>query len=367
MLGGSFPLFRIGGTLLQVHATFPLLLALVGYQGWQAGGLAGAIASIIFVLLLFVCVVLHEFGHVVAARRYGIRTPTVTLSPIGGIAALERSPEKASQEIVVALAGPAVTLAIAVLLYAVLGFAVDPGSLTRTQADVASMFGRLAMANAALLVFNLVPAFPMDGGRVLRGALTYWLGHQRATRVAARIGQGFALAFGVLGVLYDPLLLLVAVFVFLAAEAELRQATRSGRGNGPTAGEIRITNLRVLAADDTVATVASDLDAMGPSAFPVADAERRIVGAVTRERLAEAWAAGAHGARIGELMRPGMPTIRAATPVVQAYNAVMASDASLVGVVDDKGRLAGYLSKEHLLSMTPKQPAPRPTGPLIKS
>jgi Zn-dependent protease len=323
----------------------------------------------VFVLLLFVCVILHEFGHVAAARRYGIKTPTVTLSPIGGIAALERNPATPGQEIVVALAGPAVTLAIAVGLYGVLGFAVDLASLTQAQADVLHLASRLATANVVLLIFNLIPAFPMDGGRVLRGLLTYWLGHQRATVVAARIGQGFALAFGLLGIIYDPLLLLVAAFVFLAAEAEIRYAARSrpDRSGPATAGDALMPQLRVLSAGDTVAAALSTLDATTQPAYPVAGAGKRIVGAVTRTRLAEAWAAGAHGAPVETLMRPGLPAIQASTPIAQAYAAVMGSDALLVAVVDDSGQLLGFLSKEHFASMHPKRRHDRPTGPQIPS
>ena len=367
MLGGSYPLFRIGGTLLQVHITFPLLLAFVAYDGWQRGGQSGAVTSVVFIVLLFVCVVLHEFGHVGAARRYGIRTPTVTLTPIGGIAALERMPDKPGQEIVVALAGPAVTLAIAVvLLFGLwsLGVTVDLSELTAAQAGALHLINRLALANVALLVFNLIPAFPMDGGRVLRGALAYWLGHARATLIAARIGQAFALCFAALALMYDPMLLLIAGFVFLAAEAELRHARRAGQPGLSTAGSVSVTNLRALRASDTIETVASTLDELPQTAFPVTGEAKSVVGTVTRTKLAEAWASGANGARIEALMTPGLPTIRSSAPLSAILPLVMASDAPLIGVVDDRGRLAGFLSKEHLLAMKPRGRA-RPTGPIV--
>lgn len=368
MLGGSYPLFRIAGTLLQVHLTFPLLLAYVAFDGWQSGGEAGAIYSVVFVLLLFVCVILHEFGHVAAARRYGIRTPTVTLTPIGGIAALERMPEKPGQEIVVALAGPAVTLAVAAVLFAILwllGATVDLDGLTQTQADALHLVNRLAIANVVLLVFNLIPAFPMDGGRVLRGVLSTWLGAGKATLIAARIGQAFALGFAGLAVLYDPMLLLVAIFIFLAAEAELRHSRRRGSAGGPTAGSVSFSNLRVLNAADTVESVAASFDELAQPAFPVANASKSIAGTVTRTKLAEAWMSGARGARIEALMTPGLPTVKAEAPLSAVYAAVMASDAALIGVVDDRNKLIGFLSKEHLLSMSPERQATRPTGPLV--
>jgi Zn-dependent protease/predicted transcriptional regulator len=367
MLGGSFPLFRVGPTLLQVHVTFPLLLAFVAFDGWSRGGSAGAAASVIFILLLFVCVILHEFGHVAAASRYGIRTPTVTLTPIGGIAALERMPEKPGQEIVVALAGPAVTLLIALVLYAVLGYALDFSRLTDTEADLAHLAARVALANVGLLIFNLIPAFPMDGGRVLRGLLAYRLGPARATQVAARIGQAFAIVFAVLAFFYDPMLLLVAAFVFLAAEAELRFSKRATRTGVPTAGEVRLDNLRVLSADDTVEDIFAAVQRSVQPAFPVADKEQRIVGTVTRTKLAEVWTSGARGAPIASILTPGMPIVKAGARLSDLHATFTASGAALAGIVDDGGRLVGFLSKEQILGMSPDRRDERPTGPLIRS
>lgn len=370
MLGGSYPLFRVGGTLLQIHVTFPLLLAFVGYRGWQSGGTDGAIYAIVFILLLFFCVVLHEFGHVYAARRYGIRTPTVTLSPIGGIAALERMPDKPGQEIVVALAGPAVTLAIAGVLFAGLGLglglAPDPGELTQSQVGMLHLANRIAMANVALLAFNLVPAFPMDGGRVLRGLLSYRLGLQRATLIAARLGQGIAAVFAVLAFYYDPLLLLIAAFIFIAAEAELRYARRPSPGRTATAGDVRIVNLATFSADETVTQAISTAEARPQTAFPVRDAKQRIVGSLSRERLMEAHAAGAHGATIAELLEPSLPTVPSTMPLADTWTIVMGSKAPLVGVIDESGHLTGFLSRDHLLGLMARQNrSARPTGPLV--
>lgn len=371
MLGGSYPLFRVGGTLLQIHVTFPLLLAFVGYQGWQDEGAAGAIYAVCFIMLLFVCVVLHEFGHVYAARRYGIHTPTVTLSPIGGIAALERMPEKPGQEIFVALAGPAVTLAIAVVLFAALaigvGLAFDTSELTQSQVGLLHLANRIAVANVALLIFNLIPAFPMDGGRVLRGLLTYGMGHARATLIAARLGQVIAAAFAGLALVYGPMLLLVAAFVFLAAEAELRQTRRQRPGRTANAGDVVIADLVSVNADDTVARAASTALARPQTVFPVRDAGQNVVGSLTRERLMESYAAGAHGARIAELLEPGLATVPSAMPLGEAWSIVMESKAPLVGVVDERGRLAGFLTREHLLGLMARHARPdRPTGPLVR-
>lgn len=224
MFGSSIHLFNVGGTAVRLHPTFFLLLAWVGAAGWFRSGAPAAIGGVVFIALIFLCVVLHEFGHVWAARRYGIATRDVTLFPLGGLASLERMPEKPSQEIAVALAGPAVNVVIAGALFAILwilGQRVDMQQLFELELR-SGMLMELAAANISLVVFNLIPAFPLDGGRVLRALLATQLGYVRATRAAARVGQALAIALGILGLFGNPLLILVAVFIFLAASGEAR-------------------------------------------------------------------------------------------------------------------------------------------------
>src|SRR3990170_3068620 len=145
-----------------MHVTFLLLLAWVAAVQWTRGGAQDAISGVLFIIVLFACVVLHEFGHIWVARRYGIRTPDITLLPIGGGASLERMPEKPSQEIAVALAGPAVNLVIAFVLVVLLGARFDLSQMAQLEQAQSTLTGRVAAANIALLVFNLIPAFPMD-------------------------------------------------------------------------------------------------------------------------------------------------------------------------------------------------------------
>ena len=178
----SINLFTLGGTAVRMHLTFLLLLAWIAATEWQRGGPQNAAHGVLFILVLFACVVLHEFGHIWAARRYGIRTADVTLLPIGGVASMERMPEKPSQEIAVAIAGPAVNAAIAFVLLVLLRLHATPLSFGAFQE---SFLAQVAAANVVLLVFNLIPAFPMDGGRVLRAVLAIWLGYGPATQVAA--------------------------------------------------------------------------------------------------------------------------------------------------------------------------------------
>ncbi|MET0482581.1 MAG: site-2 protease family protein, partial [Aestuariivirgaceae bacterium] len=218
-MGGSFELFTIGGTAIRIHVTFFLLLAFIAIANYFApeGSFDAAVQGVVFIVLLFVCVVLHEFGHIIAARQFGIATPTVTVLPIGGVASLERMPEKPGQEIVVALAGPLVNVIIAFTLYALAGASLEITDMARLADMQPSLLSRVAEANVALVIFNLIPAFPMDGGRVLRALLAIPLGFTRATQIAARIGQALAVVIGILGLFGSPLLVIIAVFVFLAA------------------------------------------------------------------------------------------------------------------------------------------------------
>ncbi|MEY8837489.1 site-2 protease family protein, partial [Cribrihabitans sp. XS_ASV171] len=205
---------------LRVHVTFFLLLAWVGFAAYAEGGPAAALDNVLFICALFACVVAHEFGHALMARRYGIKTPDITLLPIGGLARLERMPENPRHEIAVALAGPVVNVAIWAALIA-LGARTDVESLIALDGTGPAFLGRLALVNLFLAVFNLIPAFPMDGGRVFRALLCFWMDRVKATRYAAYAGQAVAVILGFLGLSGgNPVLVLVAVFVFIAANAE---------------------------------------------------------------------------------------------------------------------------------------------------
>src|SRR6266702_3158044 len=205
----SIPILRIAGIQLRIHITFLSLI------GWLALGSAGAV---VFVLLLFLCVVLHEFGHALAAKGYGNNTPDITLLPIGGVARLERIPEEPKQELVIAAAGPAVTAIIALSLFVVIASRGGTGFGASVQSG--DLVVNLFKINVWLLLFNLIPAFPMDGGRVLRALLATRLSYARATQVAATVGQAFAFFFGIIGLFGVPLLLFIALFVYIGASQE---------------------------------------------------------------------------------------------------------------------------------------------------
>jgi Zn-dependent protease len=222
----SYRLGRIAGIDVNIHATFALLVAWVMLTHWMPGQkLNAAIGGLTFVTAIFVCVLLHELGHALAARRFGIGTRDITLLPIGGVARLERMPEKPIQELWVALAGPTVNVVIAAILYAWLLLTHQLVPLSQLGVATGPFVERLLIVNLILIVFNMIPAFPMDGGRCVRALLALRLEYAKATRIAAGIGQVIAVGFVVLGLFSNPFLLLIGVFVWIGAAQEARYAT----------------------------------------------------------------------------------------------------------------------------------------------
>jgi Zn-dependent protease len=235
-MGSSFTIGRIAGVDLKMHVTFLLLLVWVAYRDWSYGGPVVAAYGVALVLAIFGCVVLHEFGHVLMARRFGIPTRDVVLLPIGGVARLEYFPTKPRQELSIALAGPAVTLAIAVALYAfLLFFGAGPMGVGSLMTFGGGFLENLLVVNVYILVFNLIPAFPMDGGRVLRAVLASRLGMLRGTRIAATVGKGIAVLFGFYALFggrgTNWFLLMIALFVFMAASGETAAVEARSRPN----------------------------------------------------------------------------------------------------------------------------------------
>jgi Zn-dependent protease len=217
----SWRLGRIAGITIEVHATFLFLLLWVALVEYQNGGSpASIVAAILFILAVFASVIIHEYGHALTARRFGVRTRSITILPIGGVASLERIPSEPRQELLIAAAGPAVTVAIVAALYLVLKAGGAPVSVTDLDSRGGPFLTRLMWVNVMLVLFNILPAFPMDGGRVLRAALALRYDYVRATRIAAAIGRSFAVLFGIVGLLANPFLIFIAIFVWMGATGE---------------------------------------------------------------------------------------------------------------------------------------------------
>jgi Zn-dependent protease len=254
-----------------------------------------------FTLAIFLCVVLHEFGHALAARRFGIGTRDITLLPIGGVARLKRMPEEPRQELWVALAGPAVNVVIAAVLFALLLVAGGLQPLARLTMTAGPFLERLMAVNIFLALFNMLPAFPMDGGRVLRALLAIRMNYARATRIAARMGQGMAVLFGLAWLFGNPFLLFIALFVWIGAAQESAAVEAKSALGGIPVGRAMITDFRQLAPRDPLSR-AVDLVLAGPQQdFPVVDGER-TVGILTRAELILALARHGREKPVGEVM-----------------------------------------------------------------
>jgi CBS domain-containing protein len=305
---------------------------------------------------------------VFAARRYGIRTSDVTLLPIGGVASLERMPEKPGQEIVVALAGPAVNLVIALVLVLVLGARFDLTQVTQLEQATSTLMARVAAANVALMVFNLIPAFPMDGGRVLRALLAIPLGYTRATRVAATIGQGLAFVFALLGLLGSPMLILIAVFIFLAASGEAGYVQAREYTRGYLASHAMITSFQTLGPASTIDDAAGLLLRTTQQEFPVVDGAGTLRGVLTREALIAALQQSGGATPVLDAMERDVPVVPENACLDNVFQQLQRSARRLVGVVDPRQRLVGYITAENLSELILIQssrgasPAPPPAG-----
>ena len=224
----SFKVASVAGTEVRIHLTFLLFVAWIGFSYYQVEGLPGAVQGVLFILSLFACVLLHEFGHAFAARGFGIATPDITLLPIGGVARLTRIPDKPWQELVVAIAGPLVNVVIAAALIFVVHSSAELEHLQYLESPRVELLSKLASVNVMLVLFNLIPAFPMDGGRILRALLAMAMPYAQATQVAAWIGQGLAVVFGIFGLFGNPLLIFIAFFIFAGAQQEAAIARARG-------------------------------------------------------------------------------------------------------------------------------------------
>lgn len=349
----SLTVGRIGGTAIRIHVTFLLFLVWIWAAYYRSGGAQAAWEGVVFVALLFACVLLHELGHVFAARRYGVKTPDITLWPFGGIANLERIPEKPSEELVVAIAGPLVNVAIALVLLVILGASLNgtdikPEDLAKIEDPRTSMLVKLAGANIFLVLFNLIPAFPMDGGRVLRAVLAMNMSHARATATAASIGQGLAIGLGLLGIFTNPMLMIIGVFVFLAASGEAGQVQLKEASRGLLVSDAMITHFETLGPQSTVDDAADALIRSTQKEFPVVDGGGRLRGVLTRDAMIRALKDQGPQTPVLDVMQAEVPTVEARSKLDAALTLLTNARAPAVGVVDGTGKLVGLLTPENV-------------------
>ncbi|HEU4585496.1 MAG TPA: site-2 protease family protein [Gemmatimonadaceae bacterium] len=345
----SWKLGRFAGIEVRVHATFLILLAWVAFANYRVHGTWNdALNGVVFILAVFASVVLHEYGHALTARHYGIPTKEITLLPIGGVAQLERIPKEPQRELAVAVAGPAVTIAIVIVLFVLLtatGLPTGPRALLQPSAPFLS---RLMWVNVWLAVFNAIPAFPMDGGRVLRAALAMKMSHLRATRIAAEVGKGFALIFGIVGffILGDPFLVFIALFVWLGAAGEAAMAQQDTAFDGVRVERVMIRDVRTLAPDDPLSRAVDAVLAGFQQDFPVLD-KGKLVGVLTRSDLMKALASHGLEGRVGDVMDRSFAVTSPDEELDEAFARLRSCRCRTLPVVRG-GELVGVLTTENV-------------------
>jgi Zn-dependent protease/CBS domain-containing protein len=367
----------IAGTAIRVHFTFLLFLVWIFVASWASGGPAAAWDGLAFMLLLFACVLAHEFGHIFTARAFGVPTPDVTLLPIGGVARLARIPDAPREEFLVAIAGPLVNVAIAIVLVAIAGAKLDPSQLAAMDNAHGSLIDRLAAVNLFLAAFNMIPAFPMDGGRVLRALLATRLGHLRATEIAAATGQLVAFGLGFLGLFGNPLLIFIAVFVYLAASSEAHLVAIRAMTRDVPVSAAMMTEFATLTPDEHIDAAVETLLRTSQSEFPVIDADHRLVGLLDRDGMIRALKTLGPNARVAEAMATGVPTVGNRSCLEDAFRTLQEKSAPAVGIVDASARLVGLITSETVGEMLMVQhalpkgarigPWSGPAGPLTEA
>lgn len=357
----SWRVLRIKGIDVKIHITFVLILLWAAYYWGETSGrgLRGAIFGVVATLLLFACVTLHEFGHSLVAMRYGARVRDITLLPIGGMARMEDIPEEPREELAVSLAGPLVNLVIAAVLI-IIGAILNTRSVISwshltdalQRAEWSGMFVYLAMANLLLGIFNLIPAFPMDGGRVLRALLAMRLGFNQATLIAVRVGQALALVFGLFAfVIGDWVLILIAIFVWLGASGEQQHRGQQNVLANVTVGQVMTRNPLTLAASDPLARAVELTMTSSQTDFPVIEpATGQLAGILTSDRLFRTLQAHPEGTVRVTAAHLGRPIAVAPDESLAKAQEMMAADGvKAIGVIATGGEVVGLLTERDLI------------------
>jgi Zn-dependent protease/predicted transcriptional regulator len=344
----QWKLGRFAGIDVFVHATFLLLIGWVGYSQWLTNRSWGDVFNgILFILALFLCVVLHEYGHALTARKYGIKTRDITLYPIGGVARLERMPEKPVEELWVALMGPAVNVVIGALLLVYLLATNTLVPFKQVTAGSGSVFERLMIVNFTLVLFNLLPAFPMDGGRVLRALLAMRMEYVRATQVAAYIGQGMAFLLGFVGLFGNPFLLLIALFVWIGASQEAGAVQVKNSMGGIPVTRAMMTEFRTLSPGDSLSRVVAYILAGSQHDFPVVDATGRVAGILERDAFMRALTEHGQSASVMDFIRRDLPEVDSHEMLEPVLTRLQESGAKSLPVTHG-GQLVGMITMENV-------------------
>jgi Zn-dependent protease len=343
----SLKIGRFAGIDVYMHATFLLLVSWVAFLYWRQGqSVLSAVIGVTFILAVFLCVVLHEFGHALTARRYGIKTRDIILLPIGGVARLESLPTQPLQELWVALAGPAVNVVIAAGLYIWLKITASLEPLQTMTLTTGPFLERILAVNIFLVAFNMIPAFPMDGGRVLRAVLATRTEYSRATHIAASIGQGIAILFGFIGLFYNPLLLFIAFFVWIGAAQEASLAQMQTAIGGIPVKQAMLTDFKTLRHNDSLERAIELTLAGSQKDFPVVD-NGHIAGILTQTDLLKALSARDQHPSVSSVMQNEFVTVDSPEMLETAFAKLKDCNCHTLPVTLN-GKLVGLMTMDNL-------------------
>jgi Zn-dependent protease/CBS domain-containing protein len=369
-MGGAFKIGRFSGIDVRVHWTFFLLLAFFAFIGYQeSGGLVGALTATITIVALFFCVLLHEFGHSLVAQRLGIKIHSITLLPIGGVSNLESLPEKPADEVKITIAGPLVNVVLAPIFF---GVGLLLGAAPRVPADLFTGIGSvgqflfyLGYINVVLALFNLLPAFPMDGGRILRALLATRLGAVRATEISSAVGQLFAVAFFLIGLISGNFFLaLIAAFIFFGASGESQMVRQRELTRGLLVSDVMGTKPRTetVTPYHTFGQVLDSVIHGYQEDFPVVDENGRLVGMITRDEIMTAAHSPERYSSVRDLMKVNVPTISSEADLFEDGLRILQQSGLRALPVTENGELVGMLTIEDVGQASLLGPLPRKTG-----
>ena len=343
----QWKLARIAGIDVYMHATFLLLIGWVAFSYWIAQkSWSAVVAGVFFILLLFIFVVMHEYGHALTARKYGIKTRDITLYPIGGVARLERMPEKPIEELWVALAGPAVNVVAAAVLFVYLIVTGTFQPLSGLSISTGSLIERLMVVNLWLVLFNLIPAFPMDGGRVLRALLGLRLEYVQATQISASVGQTIAFIFGFVGLFTDPFLVFIALFVWMGAAQEANMAQMKYSLGGIPVTRAMLTDFQTLSPDDTLVRVVGLILAGSQHDFPVVQNDQ-VIGILDRDAFIAALSKHGQNVSVVDVMRRDFAEVDSHDMVEAALTRLQENGTKTLPVTHN-GQLVGLITSENI-------------------
>lgn len=352
-MSSSLNLGRFAGIKVQIHWTFWLLFLFIAFLVFTQGGdFTTLFWHSLFIICIFICVVLHEFGHALTARKYGIGTRSITLLPIGGVANLKKIPDNPKEELIIAIAGPAVNAVIALLLIpfvSIDAFAgMDPETLQEELSTITSqnLMFYLLMANIALVLFNMIPAFPMDGGRIFRSVLSMKMGRVEATRIATGLGKFLALLFFLYGLFYSIILVVIAVFVWFGAHSENIMIQQLDLMDGYTIRDAMITQYSTLRPDEPLQKAVERILATTEQDFIVTD-DHQIQGIIYMADLAEALKKTGKETPVHRIMDTDFAILHPHEPLHSAYRKLRRDNRNFFPVMEN-GKLVGVMDLNNI-------------------